>query len=188
MRKGFLYIVKKWWISPVTAIVTLIILKIIEYFVGQSIFLLSNLPDNRPFLILEIVVLIICLITFLTSSIYYLIKKRWGFGILLLIGFLSQAFLSFAYIFVAFAFSYGIGPSPCDCAEYVIEANSYDSVAIANDDMSGMSSTISYLELEGETKLSYNLKRCLIKRERAGYGAFLDDYYDCINKLQDYDN
>jgi hypothetical protein len=54
MRKGFLYIVKKWWISPVTAIVTLLILKIIEYFVGQSIFLLSNLPDNRPFLILRL--------------------------------------------------------------------------------------------------------------------------------------
>ena len=187
MKKVFLYIVKKWWTSPITAIVALLILKIIEHFVGQSIFLLSNLPDNRPFLIIEMIVLIICLITFLTSSIYCLIKKRWVFGILLLIGFLSQAILSFAYVFVAFAFSYGIGPSPCDCAEYVIEANNYDSVAIAGDDMSGMSSTISYLELEGETKLSYNLKRCLIKRERAGYGAFLDDYYDCINRLQDYE-
>jgi hypothetical protein len=188
MKKIFLYIVKKWWISPITAIAALLILKIIEYFVGQSIFLLSNLPDNRPFLIIEMIVLIICLITLLTSSIYYLIKKRWGFGILLLIGFLSQAFLSFAYIFVAFVFSYGIGPSPCDCAEYVIEANSYDSIAIASDDMSGMSSAIFYLELEGETKLSYNLERCLIKRGRAGFGAFLDDYWDCINRIKPNDN
>ena len=188
MKKVFLYIVKKWWISPITAIAALLILKIIEYFVGQSIFLLSNLPDNRPFLIIEMIVLIICLITFLTSSIYYLIKKRWRSGILLLIGFLLQAFLSFAYIFVAFAFSYVIGPSACDCAEYVIEANSYDSVAIANDDMSGMSSAISYLELEGETKLSYNLRRCLIKRGDGGFGAFIDDYYDCINRLEDNDN
>tara|TARA_B110001469_G_scaffold33139_1_gene33583 strand:- start:19 stop:585 length:567 start_codon:yes stop_codon:yes gene_type:complete len=188
MKKVFLYIVKKWWISPITAIAALLILKIIEYFVGQSIFLLSNLPDNRPFLIIEMIVLIICLITFLTSSISYLIKKRWGFGILLLIGFLSQAFLSFAYIVVAFAFSYGIGPSPCDCAEYVIEANSYDSIAIASDDMSGMSSAIFYLELEGETKLSYNLRRCLIKRGRAGFGAFLDDYWDCINRIKPNDN
>ena len=188
MKKVFLYIVKKWWISPITAVGALAILKIIEYFVGQSIFLLSNLPDNRPFLIIEMIVLIICLITFLTSSIYYLIKKRWGFGILLLIGFLSQAFLSFAYIVLAFAFSYGIGPSPCDCAEYVIEANSYDSVAIASDDMSGMSSAIFYLDLEGETKLSYNLRRCLIKRGRAGFGAFLDDYWDCINRIKPNDN
>ena len=188
MRKGFLYIVKKWWISPVTAIVTLLILKIIEYFVGQSIFLLSNLPDNRLFLIIEMFVLIICLITLLTSSIYYLIKKKLGAGILLLIGFLLQTFLTFSYCFLAFVFSYGIGPSACDCAEYIIEANSYDNVAIANDDMSGISTAIAYLELEGETKLSYNLRRCLIKRERAGYGAFLDDYYDCINRLEDNGN
>ena len=188
MKKVFLYIVKKWWISPITAIVALLILKIIEHFVGQSIFLLSNLPDNRPFLIIEMFILIICLITFLTSSIYYLIKKRWGSGILLLIGFLLQAFLTFLYCFFAFVFSYGIGPSPCDCAEYVIEANSYDSVAIASDDMSGMSSAIFYLELEGETKLSYNLRRCLIKRGRAGFGAFLDDYWDCINRIKPNDN
>jgi hypothetical protein len=188
MKKILLYIVNKWWISPITAVIALVILKIIEHFVGNSIFLLSNLPDNRPFLIIEMIVLIICLITLLTSSIYYLIKKRWGFGILLLIGFLSQAFLSFAYIVVAFAFSYGIGPSPCDCAEYVIEANSYNNVGIANDDMSGMSSAIFYLELEGETKLSYNLRRCLIKRGNGGFGAFIDDYYDCINRLEDNDN
>jgi len=188
MKKSFLYIVKKWWISPIAAVVALVILKIIGHFVGQSIFLLSNLPDNRPFLIIEMFALIICLITFLTSSIHYLVKKRWGAGILLLIGFLLQAFLTFSYCFLAFVFSYGIGPSACDCAEYIIEANSYDNVAIANDDMSGMSSAITYLELEEEEQLSYNLRRCLIKRERAGYGNFLDDYYDCINRLKDNEN
>ena len=76
MKEVFFYILKKWWISPITAVVALVILKIIEYFVGHSIFLLSNLPDNRPFLIIEMCILIICLITFLTSSTYYLIKKR----------------------------------------------------------------------------------------------------------------
>ena len=55
--------------------------------------------------------------------------------------------------------------------------------------MSGMHKAIMYLVLEDKnTKLSYNLQRCLIKRERAGYGAFLDDYRYCFKTIKPNDD